>query len=149
MFCGLKRDLAEDAKCNSHNVAKRSKQSKKHFSTRSGAADSSYRPFDPSGNPQPRTFRSFKLSQFRAGERQALPCPTDICFACGQQGHWRKFCPVVKWNLGFNNARDSNLQAKYNDNTVNSVTLNQPIVSTEFEQGGSLQTVKGRLKGKF
>ena len=25
-FCGLKRNLVEDAKCNSHNVAKRGKQ---------------------------------------------------------------------------------------------------------------------------
>ena len=66
------------AECNSHNVAKRGKQSKKHFSTRSGAAESSYRPLDPSVNSQPRTFRAFKLSQFR-GERQALPSPTDIC----------------------------------------------------------------------
>ena len=59
--------------------------------------------------------------------------------------------PSVKWNFGFNNARDSNLQAEYNDNTLNSVTPNQPIVSTEFEQGGSLQTVKGpgRLKETF
>ena len=129
-------------------MTKRGKQSRKHFSTRSGAAELRYRPFDSSINPQLRTFRFFKLSQFR-GERQALPGPTDICFACGQQGHWRKFCPAVKWNLGFNNARDSNLQAEYNDNTFNSVTLNQPIVLTEFEQGGSLQTVKGRLKEKI
>ena len=103
--------------------AKRGKQSKKHFSRRSRAAESSYRPLDSSVNPQPRTFRSFRLSQFR-GERQALPGPTDICFAWGQQGHWRKFCPAVKWNIGFNNARDSNLQAEYNDTTLNSVTLN-------------------------
>ena len=147
-FCRLKRDLVEDAECNSHHVVKRGKQSKKHFSTRSGAAESSYRPLYPSVTSQPRTFRSFKLSQFR-GERQDFPGPTDICFACGQQGHWRKFCPAVKWNLGFNNARDSNLQVEYNGNTLNSVTRNQPVVSAEFEQGGSLQTVKGRLKEKF
>ena len=67
----------KDAKCNNHNVAKRGKQSKKDFSTRSRAAESSYRPLDSSINPQPRTFRSFKLSQFR-GERQALPGPTDV-----------------------------------------------------------------------
>ena len=36
-FYGLKRDLVEDAKCNSHNVAKCGKQSKKHFLTRSDA----------------------------------------------------------------------------------------------------------------
>ena len=100
-FHGLKRDLVEYAECNSHNVAKRGKQSKKYFSTRSGAAESSYRPLDSSVNPQPRTFCSFKLSQFR-GERQALAGPTDTCFACGQQGHWRKFCTAVKWNFGFN-----------------------------------------------
>ena len=40
-FCGLERHQVEDAEC---NVAKRGKQSKKHFSTRSGAAESSYRP---------------------------------------------------------------------------------------------------------
>ena len=40
-FCGLERHRVEDAEC---NVAKRGKQSKKHFSTRSGAAESSYRP---------------------------------------------------------------------------------------------------------
>ena len=32
---------------------------------------------------------------------------------------------------------------------LNSVTLNQPIMSAEFEQGASLQTVKGRLKENF
>ena len=84
-FCGLKRDLVEDAKCNSHNVEKRGKQSKKHFLTRSGAPESSCRPLDSSINPQLRTFRSFKLNQFR-----------DICFGCSQQGHWRKFCQAVK-----------------------------------------------------
>ena len=77
-FCGLERHLAEDAECNSYDVAKRGKQSKKHFSTRSGAAELSYRPLDPFVNSQRRTFRSFKLSQFR-GERQALPGPTDVC----------------------------------------------------------------------
>ena len=77
-FCDLERHLVEDTEHNSHNVAKRGKQSKKHFSTRSGAAESSYHPLDPSVDSQPRTFRSFKLSQFR-GERQALPAPTDIC----------------------------------------------------------------------
>ena len=41
----------------------------------------------------------------------------------------------AKWNLGFNNARVSNLQVEYNDITSDSVTLNQPIVSAEFEQG--------------
>ena len=41
----------------------------------------------------------------------------------------------AKWNLGFNNARVSNLQVEYNGITSNSVTLNQPIVSAEFEQG--------------
>ena len=40
-FCGLERHRVEDAEC---NVAKRGKQSKKYFSTRSGAAESSYRP---------------------------------------------------------------------------------------------------------
>ena len=40
-FCGLERHWVEDAEC---NVAKRGKQSKKHFSTGSGAAESSYRP---------------------------------------------------------------------------------------------------------
>ena len=77
-FCGLERHLVKDTEHNSHNVDKREKQSKRHFSTRSGAAESSYRPFDPSVNSQPRTSRSFKLSQFR-GERQALRGPTDIC----------------------------------------------------------------------
>ena len=77
-FCGLERYLVEDAERISHNVYKCGKQSKKHFSTRSGAAESSYRPLDPSVNSQPRTSRSFKLSQFR-GERQALRGPTDIC----------------------------------------------------------------------
>ena len=77
-FCGLERYLVEDAELNSHNVAKRGKQSKKHFSTRNGTAESSYRPLDPSVNSQPRTSRSFKLSQFR-GERQAFRGPTDIC----------------------------------------------------------------------
>ena len=32
---------------------------------------------------------------------------------------------------------------------LNFVTLDQPIVSTEFEQGGYLQTMKGRLKKIF
>ena len=41
----------------------------------------------------------------------------------------------AKWNLGFNNARVSNLQVEYNGITSNSVTVNQPIVSAEFEQG--------------
>ena len=41
----------------------------------------------------------------------------------------------AKWNLGFNNARVSNLQVEYNGITLNSVTLYQPIVSAEFEQG--------------
>ena len=40
-FCGLERHRVEDAEC---NVAKRGKQPKKHFLTRSGAAESSYRP---------------------------------------------------------------------------------------------------------
>ena len=60
-FCGLERRLAEDAGRNPHNVAKGGKQSKKHFSTRKGAAESSYRPLD------------------LGGERQALRGPTDIC----------------------------------------------------------------------
>ena len=74
----MERHLVEDAERNSHNVVKCGKQSKKHFSTRNGAAESSYCPLDPSVNSQPRTSRSFKLSQFR-GERQALRGPTDIC----------------------------------------------------------------------
>ena len=40
-FSGLERHRVEDAEC---NVAKRGKQQKKHFLTRSGAAESSYRP---------------------------------------------------------------------------------------------------------
>ena len=56
---------------------------------------------------------------------------------------------ILDLTLDSNNARDSNLQVEYNDNTLNSVALNQPIVSAEFEQGGSLQTVKGRLKERF
>ena len=43
-FRSLKIDLVEDAESNSHNVTKRGKQSNKHFSTRSGAAESSYPP---------------------------------------------------------------------------------------------------------
>ena len=42
----------------------------------------------------------------------------------------------AKWNLGLNNARGSNLQVEYNGITLNSVTLDQPIVSAEFEQCG-------------
>ena len=60
-FCGLERPLVEGAERNSHNVAKRGKQSKKHFSTRNGAAESSYRPLH------------------LRGERRALRGPTDIC----------------------------------------------------------------------
>ena len=77
------------------------KQSKKYLSTRSGTVDTSYRPLDSSVNSQQRNFRPFKQSQFRV-QRQALSGPTDTCFACGQQGHWRKFCPAVNWNFGFN-----------------------------------------------
>ena len=52
----------------------------------------------------------------------------------------------AKWNLGLNNARGSNLQVECNGITLNSVTLDQPIVSVEFEQGGYLQTMNSRLK---
>ena len=46
-FRVLKRDLVEYAECNSHNVAKCGKQSKKYFSTRGGAAESIHpREFD-------------------------------------------------------------------------------------------------------
>ena len=104
-------------------MAKRGKQSKKHFSTRNGAAESSYRPLD------------------LRGERQALGGQTDICMQPARS--LRKFS---QWNLGLNNARVSNLQVEYNGITLNSVTLDQPIVSAEFEQGGYLQTMNGRLK---
>ena len=76
-FCGLERRLAEDAGRNPHNVAKGGKQSKKHFSTRKGAAESSYRPLD------------------LGGER---PFAAQQTSACGQQGHWRKFCQVESWS---------------------------------------------------
>ena len=129
-------------------MAKRGKQSKKHFSTRSGAAESSYRPLD---SPQPRTFHSFKLSQFRS-ERQASPAQQTSALHAASKvtggGSAQPFSGILDLTLGSNNARDSNLQVEYND-MLNSVTLNQPIVSAEFEQGGSLQTVKGRLKEKF
>ena len=71
------------------------KQSKKYLSTRTGTVDTSYRPLDSSVNSKQRNFRPFKQSQFRV-QRQALPGPTDTCFACSQQGHWRKLCPAVK-----------------------------------------------------
>ena len=48
-----------------------------------------------------------------------------------------------------NKSRDNKLQVEYNINMLNSATLNQPIMSAEFEQCASLQTVKGRLKENF
>ena len=91
-FCGLERRLVEDAERNSHNVAKRGKQSKKHFSTRNGAAESSYRPLD------------------LRGERQAPPRPNRHLHAASKVTGGSS----AKWNLGLNNARVSTLQVEYN-----------------------------------
>ena len=56
---------------------------------------------------------------------------------------------ILDLTPGSNRSRDNKLQVEYNINMLNSVTLNQPIMSAEIEQGASLQTVKGRLKENF
>ena len=56
---------------------------------------------------------------------------------------------ILDLTPGSNRSRDNKLQVEYNLNMLNSATLNQPIMSAEFEQGASLQTEKGRLKDNF
>ena len=57
---------------------------------------------------------------------------------------------ILDLTPGSNRSRDNKLQVEYNINMLNSVTqVNQPIMSAEFEQCASLQTVKSRPKENF
>ena len=79
-------------------------------------------------------------------QKQQANRPSDICFECGQQGHWMN---TSLYNVGKEaTQKATNTEVRYDKNIhfISGDFVDTDGRNVEFEEGRNKQSVKGRLK---